>query len=77
MQASKDLLTGTPKSGAFGFDPKVSFSSSTSSGVSFAVNAIKKGDKVDPTLKVWLGWKRLWWLLPTVEKLSYWACMIS
>lgn len=51
-KASKDLLLGNPKSGAFSFDPKVSFASTTSNGVSFAVNAIKKGEKVEPTLKV-------------------------
>mmetsp|Transcript_38711 Transcript_38711/g.86097 ORF Transcript_38711/g.86097 Transcript_38711/m.86097 type:complete len:277 (+) Transcript_38711:122-952(+) len=51
-KANKELLSGTAKAGAFQFDPKLSFTSTTSNGVSFAVNATKKGDKVDGTLKV-------------------------
>ncbi len=52
LQASKELLLGNPKSGAFGFDPKLSFSSTTSSSVTFAVTAIKKAEKVEGTLKI-------------------------
>lgn len=49
---AKDLMVGNPKSGAFTYDSKLSFASTTSNGVAFAVNAIKKADKVDGTLKI-------------------------
>jgi len=49
---SRSLLSGTPVSGAFNFDPKLTFSSKTSTGVAFAVTAIKKADKVDGVLKI-------------------------
>ncbi len=52
MQTSKDLLLGNPKSGMFAFDDKLTWTSTTSSGVAFAVTAIKKADKVDGTLKI-------------------------
>jgi hypothetical protein len=45
-------MLGNPKSGAFTYDSKLSFASTTSNGVAFAVNAIKKADKVDGTLKI-------------------------
>lgn len=51
-KATKDLLSGSAKSGAFCYDPKLTFTSKTDSGVSFAVSAIQKGEKIDPTLKV-------------------------
>ncbi|GAX78905.1 hypothetical protein CEUSTIGMA_g6344.t1 [Chlamydomonas eustigma] len=51
-KASKDLFLGNPKCGAFNFDSKLSFASTTSSGVAFAVNAIKKAERVDGTLKI-------------------------
>ncbi|KAG1659760.1 hypothetical protein FOA52_004415 [Chlamydomonas sp. UWO 241] len=39
---AKDLFNGNPKSGAFSYDSKLSFSSATASGVTFAVNAVSK-----------------------------------
>eukprot|EP00798_Chlamydomonas_sp_ICE-L_P023985 gene23985-9560_t len=51
-KATKDLLAGNPKSGAYCFDPKLAFTSKTVSGVSFAVSAVKKADNIDPSLKV-------------------------
>uniref|UniRef100_A0A7R9V2N3 Voltage-dependent anion-selective channel protein n=1 Tax=Chlamydomonas euryale TaxID=1486919 RepID=A0A7R9V2N3_9CHLO len=55
-KSSRDLLSGTPKSGAFNFNPKLTFSSTTSTGVSFAVTAIANTEKnVDGTLKVSYG----------------------
>ena len=52
LQDARGLLNGSPASGAFNFDPKLTFSSKTSSGVSFAVTAIKKAEKVDGVLKI-------------------------
>lgn len=50
-KAVKDLLQGSPKSGAFQLDHKATYSGTTSSGVAFTLTAVKKGDKIDPTLK--------------------------
>lgn len=54
-KAPKDLFNGSPKSGAFQLEPKLTFASSANVDVikmGFAVNALKKADKVDGTLKI-------------------------
>lgn len=52
-KSAKDLLVGNPKSGAFNYDRKLSFVSTTSGGVSFAVNAVSNdGSKVAGTVKI-------------------------
>lgn len=50
-KAAKGLLSGDKATGTFQFDPKLSVSSTTSSGVVFTVSATQKGDKVEPSLK--------------------------
>ncbi|EFJ42744.1 hypothetical protein VOLCADRAFT_83511 [Volvox carteri f. nagariensis] len=50
-KAAKGLLGGDKATGTFQFDPKLSVSSSTSSGVVFTVSAIQKADKVDAAVK--------------------------
>ncbi|KAG1657339.1 hypothetical protein FOA52_003762 [Chlamydomonas sp. UWO 241] len=51
-KSARDLLSGNPKSGSFQFEPKLSFTSTTSTGLTFAVNAIKNSEAVDGTVKV-------------------------
>lgn len=50
-KAVGDLLKGSPKSGAFQLDNKVTYSGATSSGLNVTITAVTKGDKVEPTLK--------------------------
>ncbi|GLC46453.1 hypothetical protein PLESTB_001718200 [Pleodorina starrii] len=50
-KAAKGLLGGDKATGTFQFDPKLSVSSATSSGVTFSVSATQKADKVEPSLK--------------------------
>ncbi|GFR44683.1 hypothetical protein Agub_g5980 [Astrephomene gubernaculifera] len=50
-KAAKGLLGGDKATGTFQFDPKVSVSSTTSSGVSLTASATQKADKVEATLK--------------------------
>lgn len=51
-QVPKDLLLGNPKSGAFSFEPKLSWASTTANGVLFGVTAVNKADRVDGTVKI-------------------------
>ena len=51
-KACSSLLNGSPASGAFVFDPKVTYTGATSCGLSFTTTAVvKKEGKVDATLK--------------------------
>ncbi|PNH06790.1 Mitochondrial outer membrane protein porin 6 [Tetrabaena socialis] len=50
-KAAKGLLGGDKATGTFQFDPKLSVSSTTSSGVAFTATATQKGETVAATLK--------------------------
>lgn len=50
-KASKELLNGGRGGGAFVLDPKLTFASTTASGVTFTATTVKKGDKIEPSLK--------------------------
>ncbi len=50
-KAVADLLKGSPKSGAFQLDNKITYSGTTSTGLAVTLTAVTKGDKVEPLLK--------------------------
>ncbi|KXZ46183.1 hypothetical protein GPECTOR_46g252 [Gonium pectorale] len=50
-KAAKGFLGGDKPTGSFQFDPKLSVSSTTSSGVKIDISAVQKAEKVDATLK--------------------------
>ncbi|KAG2495976.1 hypothetical protein HYH03_005905 [Edaphochlamys debaryana] len=50
-KAAKGLLSGDKATGSFQFDPKLSVTSTTSSGVALTATAVQKADKVEATLK--------------------------
>lgn len=45
-KAAKGLLGGDKATGTFQFDPKISVTSTTSSGVAFTATGVQKADKV-------------------------------
>lgn len=50
-KAPKDLLAGGKATGSFQFDPKLTISSTTTSGVAFTATLVQKADKLDSSLK--------------------------
>ncbi len=50
-KAAKGLLGGDKPTGTFTFDPKLSVSSTTASGVALTATAVQKADKVEASLK--------------------------
>ncbi|KAG2430955.1 hypothetical protein HXX76_009923 [Chlamydomonas incerta] len=50
-KAAKGLLGGDKPTGTFSFDPKLSVSSTTSSGVALTATTVQKADKVEASLK--------------------------
>lgn len=49
-KAVKELVSGG-KTGVFQYEPKVTYSGTTSTGVTFTTTAVQKGDRVDASLK--------------------------